>query len=173
MLKMAATLILGLTACGLAACGGGGGGGGSAPGPAAGPATAFSATAGVLAPAQAATSITFSMAPSTSEPALLEGHVALPAQLRVSQQGALSTNAAVLLDGDFDGDDYVVLCGDTSNASAPPLPEGALFDLRIEPTEPRTPGTYEVTFTELRAATSAGAAVPIVATSFPVTVVVE
>jgi hypothetical protein len=167
MRSIQAILVLGLAACG------GGGGGASEPGPPVGAAAAFSATAEVLSATQSAGAITLSMAPTSSAPALIEVHVALPAELRVGQQGALTARAPVALEGDFDGNDFVVLCGDTSNAAAPPLPEGALFDLRVEPTEPRTPGTYEVVFRELRAATSAGQPAPLAATTFQVSVVIE
>lgn len=155
----------------LAACGGGGGGDGAPP---VTPSAEFAAAAATIAPAAASGDLVVSLrSTSTSPPALLEVHVELPPELQLASQDRLTAIAPVSVDGDFHGDRFVVLCGDSTNPSAAPLPVADLFRLRLQPTEPRQPGTYTVTLQGLRAATSAGADVPLAATAFPVTVTVE
>ena len=118
--------------------------------------------------------LTVSLTPAgDAEPALIEAHVELPEELRLAPNAPLSAVAPIPLDGDYTADRFVVLCGDSSNVVASPLPAGPLFRLRVEPATPRTPGTYTVTLHDLRGATSAGAAVSFEPSTLTVQVTVE
>jgi hypothetical protein len=156
----------------LAACGGGGGGGDGTP-----PVTqsaAFTATTAPIAPSADGTDLIVALRSTASPaPALLQVDVELPPQLQLAQQQRLSAIAPLSVDGDFDGERFVVLCGDSTNPSADPLPIGDLFRLRVQPSQPRQPGTYTIALRGLRAATSAGADVPLAAQTIPVTVTVQ
>ncbi|MCB9878636.1 MAG: hypothetical protein H6835_13645 [Planctomycetes bacterium] len=152
-------------ALGVAACGGGGGG-------------------GVIAPVQNDVRIEASPLTITGDdgellvslsddlrtpPALLQVAIALPPQLRLPAADRLQqARPLTTLDGDTVDGAFVVLCGDAVNAAATPLGAGPLFRLRLQPTQPRTPGTYQVQLREVRASTADGAS--LAAASAPLSV---
>lgn len=95
-------------------------------------------------------------------PALLEAHIELPPELSLPTQDRLApATPLVTLDGNFVDNLFVVMCGDATNQNAVILPNGELFRLRVTPTLPRQPGSYSITFRNLRAATSDGNNVPL------------
>jgi len=102
---------------------------------------------------------------------LLQVAIELPPGLTLPATARLRpARDLVTLDGDMVGDRFVVTCGDARNVQAAPLTAGPLFWLRLQPTSPRQPGTWTVRLSGLRAAASAGAAVP--AETNPATVAV-
>lgn len=107
-------------------------------------------------------------------PALVQAKVSLPPELRFPQQDRLtSATTLVTLEGNLVGPDFVVVCGDASNQNASPLPSGPLFRVRVAPSSPRVPGTYNVTLSELKAATQDGQDVPLLAETVTVAVTVR
>tara|TARA_R110002072_G_scaffold100429_2_gene221106 strand:- start:38024 stop:38515 length:492 start_codon:yes stop_codon:yes gene_type:complete len=162
-----------LVTIGLVACGGGGGGGATVP-PGASAANLQLQPVTILA-GQTIADLTVSLERrSEPGPALLQGMLSLPPELSLPATERLApATPMVTLDGNFVGSEFAVLCGDASNQVAEPLPEGDLFRLRLMPTPPRRPGSYTVTFHDVRAATSAGGNVPLAVTTLTATVVIQ
>jgi hypothetical protein len=53
------------------------------------------------------------------------------------------------------------MCGDAQNVSANALGLGPLFKVRLQPSSPRTPGTWQVKLHHLRASSRDGQSVPV------------
>lgn len=149
----------------LAACGGGGGAAAVAP-----VQTEVRLEASALTITGASGELLVSLAQDVrTAPALLQVAIELPPQLQLPVDDRLSAaRPLTTLDGDVVDAAFVVMCGDASNSAAEALDAGPLFRLRLLPTQPRTPGTYQVQLREVRAATSDGEAVA--ARSVPITV---
>lgn len=164
-----------LLTIGLVACGGGGGGGDVAP---------VATTANVqltpvtIGPGQAIVDLTVSLVQRPEPgPALLQGTLILPPELRLPANERLApATPVVTLDGDFttlSTNAFTVLCGDATNKDAQPLPVGPLFHIRLMPSEPRQLGTYTVTLENIRASTSAGNSVQVALASLTAVVTIQ
>lgn len=137
-----------------AACGGGGGG---AVVPVTNNARLSAADLDVPSGASVVDLVVSLAAVPSPAPALLQVGITLPSALQVAPSNRL-TQAQTMsdLDGDFVGEQFVVVCGDAHAAAAAPLQQGPLFHLRLTTTSPRQPGTYAIELRSLRAATAAG-----------------
>ncbi|MGC3970440.1 MAG: hypothetical protein QM775_24825 [Pirellulales bacterium] len=156
-----------------AACGGGGGA--VAPLPVS-TAARLAAENVEIAPAATSADVVVRLAAVPAEaPRLLQVAVELPPGLVLPPSDRLQAIAAVSqLDGDFVGERFVIVCGDAQNPAAAPLAAGPLFRLRVAPTTPRAPGSYQLRFTDLRAASRDGQVpVPVAASPTEITVVVR
>ena len=164
----------------LVACGGGGGGGGGVTPPPISTAANVQLQPVTIGAGQSIVDLTVSLATRTEPgPALLQGTLVLPPELRLPTSDRLApATAMVTLDGDFTNasitnNEFKVICGDATNPQAQDLPLGALFHVRLMPMAPRQPGTYTVTFNDLRAASSDGSNVPLALTSLTATVTIQ
>ncbi len=157
----------------LAACGGGGGTVATLP---VADATRLAADSVEIAANATETDLVVQLAqlPSTA-PSLLQVALELPPQLTLAAANRLQGLASVpTRDGDFVGDRFLIVCGDARNADAATLVAGPLFRVRIATTNPRTPGSYSLRLTDLRAASRDGnGQVPLTTTPVECTVVVR
>jgi len=156
----------------LAACGGGGG---SAVPPATAPSARLEAQPIEIGTTMTVADVTVALAQRPEPaPALLQARVTLPPELTLPAQDRLApATPLVTLEGNLVGGDFLIVCGDASNQNAAPLPNGALFRLRVAPSVPRTPGTYTLTLRDLKAATIEGDDVPLVADAVTVAVTIR
>lgn len=109
---------------------------------------------------------------TTETPVLVQASIELPSALALPPTDRLQAIAALpTLDGEALSGRFLVVCGDTQNVVAAPLPRGPLFRLRLVAATPRQHGTFEVRITELRAAAADGTRLPVEAapTVVPVT----
>jgi hypothetical protein len=138
---------------GFAACGGGGGG---ADVPAATP-LRLRATDVEIQSGASGTDLVVALVAGGEAPALLRLAVVLPPALTVPTTGGLEALRPLnTLDGERQGDHFVVLAGDAVQRTAASLGGGDLFRLRLEATAPRQLGVHEVRLVELDAATADG-----------------
>ena len=106
--------------------------------------------------------------------ALLAIEIELPNGLSLPPSDRLvPSTPLVTLDGDWQNQRFVVLCGDAQNVAAAPLPIGPLFRLRLLANTPRTPGTYPVRLLARRASTSGGENVTVDTSPTTVNVIVR
>lgn len=156
----------------LVACGGGGG---SAATPAAAPSARLEAQPVEMGATMTVADITVALAQRPEPaPTLLEARVTLPPELTFPAQDRLvAATPLVTLEGNLVDNEFIIVCGDASNANATPLPNGSLFRLRVAPSTPRTPGTYTVTLRDLKVASSAGDSVPLAAEAITVAVTIR
>ncbi|MBL8754182.1 MAG: hypothetical protein JNK15_12850, partial [Planctomycetes bacterium] len=149
--------------------------GGAAPPAPVGTETRLQAAPQTIGPAVTTVELVVDLASvPAAEPTLLQVAVELPPQLTFAASNRLlPARTLATLDGDFVDARFVVMCGDAQNVPAAALGLGPLFKLRLQPTSPRVPGTWQVRLHHLRASTRDGQPVAVDPNPAVVDVVVQ